>query len=243
MALAAALAGCGGMDETYKEFRGDGPIVYLAKFPENSVQVLPGKRRLKMLFPQITDIRVAKGTITWWSDGANRTQNFDVNPVGSTELIIDTLVDEGSYVFSLTLYDATGVYSSLATTLTGVTYGKTYEASLPNRLLVSAHRDGVKKMTVVFYATDVPPLTATRVEWKINNTTWTDTTIYAYYLDGTIHSPDTLIINNFNSDSLAYSAVFKPTDTFIDEFAIGPKYEREQDQPADEHGNVEKWTD
>jgi hypothetical protein len=241
MALAAVLAGCGGMDETYKAFRGDGPIVYLAKFPENSVRVLPGNRRLKMIFPQITDIRVAKGTITWWSEGANRTQNFEVNPTGTTELIIDTLVDEGSYVFSLTLYDETGAYSSLAATLNGVTYGKTYEDNLSNRKFASANRNGVGTMTIIFYSADVPPLTATRVGWKINNTTWTDTVIYAYDRDGVIVSPDTLRIAKFRSDSLSYSAIFKPEDAFIDEFVVGPTYQKEAEH-KNEYGEQADWT-
>ena len=243
MALAAvALAGCGGMDETYKALRGDGPILYLGKFPENSIQVFSGKKRLRMVLPAITDIRVAKGAMTWWSDGANRTKDFDVNP-DSTEVLIDTLVDEGAYVFSLTLYDATGSYSSLATTINGVTYGDAYEGTLQesNRKLASAHRDGTKKMTITFLSTDVPPLAATRVSWKIKNTTWRDTLIYPYYLDGAIVSPDTLVIRDFSSDSIAYSAIFKPTDTFIDEFVVGPGYATEEGR-KDEYDNPVSWT-
>ncbi|MDR3366670.1 MAG: DUF4998 domain-containing protein [Prevotellaceae bacterium] len=240
---AMVLAGCGGMDETYKEFRGDGPIVYLGKYPSEAIQVLPGKRRLKMIFPPLTDIRVAKGELTWWASGANHTQTFDIAPKETTEVIIDEHVAEGSYVFALKLYDATGKYSSLATTLNGVTYGNTYEELLKNnnRTLVSALRGGTRIMTIIFFPTDVPPLVATRVAWKENNTTWRDTLIYPYSRDGTVFSPDTLKISNFCSDSLAYSAIFKPESTFIDEFVVGPKYEKESDH-KDGFENPADWT-
>jgi hypothetical protein len=227
-ALAAAtLTGCGGMDETYKEFRGDGPIVYLSKFPETSIRMMSGKKRLKMVLPPLTDARIAKGEITWWSTGTDHTQSFDVKTEG-TEVTIDAFVDEGNYVFSLTLYDATGKYSSLPATLNGVTYGDTYESLLTNRQLISAKRNGIGTMEIVFAPVEVPPLAATQVYWKVKGV-WKDTTIYPqdYNGDGSIDSPDKLEIVNFSSDSLAYCAIFKPDTTFIDEdkFVTVRRYE------------------
>jgi hypothetical protein len=242
---ALTLTGCGGMDETYKELRGDGPIVYLGKFPDDAIQVSSGKERLKIALPPVTDIRVATGKLTWWSDGADHAKAFDVDPAG-TEIIVDEHVPDGSYVFLLTLYDATDAYSSLATTINGVTYGKTYEAvqSGNNRVLDSVSRNvTTKRMYIRFYPADAPPLYATRVRWKENNNSaaWRDTLIGCYRKDGKTFSIDELVIPNFRSDSLAYSAILKPDTAFIDEFEIGPRYEREADH-KDQYGEDADWT-
>ncbi|MDR3187623.1 MAG: DUF4998 domain-containing protein [Prevotellaceae bacterium] len=237
---AVALAGCGSMDETYREFRGDGPIVYLAKYPQGSIEVLSGKSRLKMVLPPVTDIRVKKASLAWWADGANRTQTFSVD-LNGMEVTVDTFVNEGSYVFSLTLYDETGKYSSLPVTLNGVTYGETYASLLNNRTLAGKpHRDGTSTMTIVFLPADAPPLVATRVGWKIQNTRWTDTVIYPHF-DGSLILPDTLKIPKFNSDSIYYSAIFKPVETFIDTFMVVRKYEKETDYVKP--GDSNTWSD
>jgi hypothetical protein len=229
-----ALAGCGGMDETYREFRGDGPIVYLAKYPQDSIRILSGNRRLKMVLPPVTDIRVKQGALTWWADGGYYyTKTFDIAGSGQkTEVMIDTLVSEGSYVFSLTLYDETGKYSSLPVTLSGVTYGATYSNLLVNRKIVTLTNDGssgvVGEMMIVFLAADVPPLVATKVGWKVNNTQWRDTLLYPRIVESGILN-DTLKIPKFNSDSIWYNAIFKPVATFIDSFVVARKYEKQTD--------------
>jgi hypothetical protein len=227
--LAVAVVGaCGEMNETYKEFLGDGPIVYLAKYPDNSIVVHSGKKRLKLICPITSDPRVAKGTITWWADGGDQTQNFDVAQGVPTEILIDQHVSEGSYAFTLKLYDATGSYASLNMTVTGETYGDVYESLLSekNRVLASLpERPMTRVLSLYFLPADVPPLYATQVEWKENGAWVRDTMIYPYISNGSQFSGDTVSIPNFYSDSLRYRAIFKPTSTFIDSFVVNPRYE------------------
>jgi hypothetical protein len=231
MIVVAAMGACGGMDETYKEFLGDGPIVYLAKYPDNAIVVHAGKKRLKLICPPTTDPRVAKGSLTWWADGAYQTKEFDVAQGASTEILVDEHVDEGNYAFTIKLYDVTGAYSSLNMTATGETYGDIYEGLLSdqNRVRNYLSRPVDKTLTMCFLPADAPPLYATRVEWKENGEWTRDTMVYPYVFDGYQMSGDTVRIPNFYSDSLRYSAIFKPTSTFLDSFVVGPRYETNPD--------------
>ena len=63
--MLAVVSACGGMDETYKDFIGDKPIVYLARNESDSIKVQNGRERVRMTIPPTMDPRIEYVKVTW----------------------------------------------------------------------------------------------------------------------------------------------------------------------------------
>jgi hypothetical protein len=124
------LAGCEGMDATYKEFLGDGPIIYIGK--ADSVEVFPGRERVLITWQKQNDPR-AKTARIFWNNGTSSTGDVPLTPGSPTSFVVDSL-EQGSCVFNVYLYDSYG-NKSVAVEATGNVYGSNYESTLQSRRL------------------------------------------------------------------------------------------------------------
>src|SRR3546814_2920667 len=68
------VSGCAKQDDTYRQFLDKGEIVYVGK--ADSVQVFPGKNRLKLSWLILADPNVSKAKVFWnnHSDSLEKTE-------------------------------------------------------------------------------------------------------------------------------------------------------------------------
>lgn len=128
--LLVAIMACGGMDETYKDFIGDKPIVYLGRNESDSIKVQYGRERVKITIPPTMDPRIEFLKVTW--NNGTYEKRVPVIYKEPTVFIIDENLSEGMYDFTITNHTEDGLYS-VSASVAGETYGATYESYLRNR--------------------------------------------------------------------------------------------------------------
>lgn len=138
-AILTAFSACGDMNESYKDFIGDMPIVYLGRNNADSIKVQYGRERVKITVPPAMDPRIEFLTATWRN--GEYMKKVPVVYKDTTVFIIDENLPEGMYDFVLTNHTEDGLYS-ISASVVGQTYGKTYESYLRNRNIQKIETDG-----------------------------------------------------------------------------------------------------
>lgn len=205
--LLISLVGCDGMDETYKDLQGDGPIVYLGKLDAEEIFVQAGKNRIKLSWPALYDPRVQHTKITW----ANGTKEKDVAITYGqpTEVLLDNM-DEASYDFVFYNYNDNGLKSVTVSTI-GEVYGDVYEGYLKNRNLANAtYIESTGTLTLNFPVLGDSTIVGTEFKWIENGETKT------LYTDNTADSK--VVIENYKGSHLEYRCKFLPEPNAIDYF-------------------------
>lgn len=203
--LSLIFARCDKMDDPYKEFVENGPIIYMGKLNHDSLIVrAPGKNRLKFSWPAHYDARVKYAEIFW----ANNLKSAKV-PITQgqpTEYIIEDL-EEGSYIFSFFFCDEEG-HKSVSSLLQGDVYGKIYESVLTNCRIKRITLEN-KNLTLVFSQINDDKAEGVNVFWKEGNAM--KNTLIQY--------PDSSItFKNYNGTPINYCGAYKPTNNAIDYF-------------------------
>ncbi|MFV0269217.1 MAG: DUF4998 domain-containing protein [Draconibacterium sp.] len=136
------FAACAEMNDLHQKYLDEGEIIYTGRV--DSVQVMPGKERLKLSWQINADPKITKCKIFW----NNRKDSAIVDPpsnrVGVTLMEKTINLPEGSYVFEFITFD-NEKNSSLSVFKSGDTYGPKYEQTLLSRPITSiiAERDSV----------------------------------------------------------------------------------------------------
>jgi hypothetical protein len=208
------LAGCGPMDETYREFWDDGVIVYPAK--ADSVETYPGDNRIVLSWQLRGDPSIVRAKIYW----NNRTDSLDT-PVTLSGTLVEKIdvqlsnLSEASYAFDIYMFDGKG-NRSVPVSTTGRVYGDVYRKSLLVRYITGAEY-GAGKMTITW---------GNRVD-----ATSVGTEIVYASTDGSQHSifevPDAVstVISDFDynaGNTFAVRSVYLPVPEAIDTFYSAP---------------------
>lgn len=146
--LLAVVSACGGMDESYKDFIGDKPIVYLARNESDSIKVQYGRERVRMTIPPTMDPRIEYVKVTW--NNGMYEKKVPVVYKEPTVFIIDENLPEGMYDFVITNHTEDGLYS-ISASATGETYGATYESYLRNRNIQKIEVDMTTSDMILYF--------------------------------------------------------------------------------------------
>ena len=182
--LTAYTISCSKMDAYKGQYMKDGSITYAGKM--DSVQIHPGRNRVKLTGLFTSDPNIAKYRVFWNS----RQDSVEVavtrtSGVDTAKVIISNL-EEGSQSFEVRTYDKLG-HTSVPTYVLATVYGDNYQASLVNRGVADASRQ-----------TDSSALI-----------TWADITQDAGVLNMEIQYSD----NNNAHDTIIPSVIIKQTTT------------------------------
>jgi len=206
LTFAVMLFSCSPMDE-YKDITGKEEIQYTGKI--DSVKIFSGDERLFITGLFISDPKIVNCRIFW----NLKSDSIDI-PIKRTDGV-DTLKKEISlaeniYNFEIFTYDAAG-NKSVPVSATGKTYGEQYEASISNRLALSANLDSDSiiimwrpiDLTLGPFATEVSYTTSdgksTKKRVAVNET---KTVLKNYKLDSevsysTLYLPEALCLDTF----------------------------------------------
>ena len=209
IAAAWIFHACTPMDDNFKEFIKDGPIVYLTKLNPDDIQIVGERERAVITLPVMKDLRPTKVLIYW----ANRTQSKEF-PVYPTENTVIDLGDlrEGAYIFEFILMDDFG-NRSLTTTKSTDVYGNVYETYLLNRSIASDNILSSGRREITFAKVTDNTMQMTLIEWSQGGMVQTRT------VDT---KTDVLMIDNFNASSFKYRTIYKPGNEDI--FWSPPSY-------------------
>lgn len=213
IAVLLCLTSCGPMDETYKDFIKDGPVLYLSKIQKDSVLVETGWNRAKFTLPLVNDNR-SKKIVVSWSNGKN-SKTAELNPSGKTEVMFDDLW-EGSIIFSCKLEDNDG-NTSLNTDISATIYGEIYQSYLINRPIINQIYDG-NDLRILFSDLSDSTAISASVTWPKNDGTEASR-VFAYdksneikledfegksFKMKTLYRPDSLALDNIWSQERVY---------------------------------------
>ena len=196
------IVSCGPMDETYKDFIKDGPIMYLTRVSGDSLEVHNGWNRVMVSFPIISDGRSSKVAIAL---NQTDTVRYELAKGERTKVYFNDM-REGSVVFSAWLEDDEQ-NKSLTTDFTGTVYGVQYQNYLLNRSIVS------KKMEsgnlIIKYSTLLDSVSvASRLTWSDNGV---EKTKISFYNED---ERDTLY--NFTGTNFTMETLFVPEEGMLD---------------------------
>lgn len=213
MAVIALMASCDGMDEPYKEFIKDGPIIYIGK--ADSLEAFSGHNRIKLTWQMQNDPRGTKACIYW----KDRSESVEVDLDRSQKLLECTINDlqEASYVFEVVIYDKYG-HSSLPAEVMGTVYGDIYANYLNPRSYTKKSGKAVyynkdtKKWEMILNAIRDETLVNTEVVYVDENgeektLSWGDQTAHTLTLEGYVEE-----------NPVKYRSCFLPQKGAIDEF-------------------------
>ena len=129
---------CEKMENTYKEFVGDGETVYLQK--ADSIKTRGGDKRIELSWLIMSDPKVSRYKV-FWNNNRDSVENTFVNNEGVDTLrVMLTDMREDVHSFKIFTYDDKG-NSSVAANAIGRVYGDMYQASLLQRAYKSILRD------------------------------------------------------------------------------------------------------
>lgn len=201
-----AAAACDDMDETMKEFQGDGPIVYLGKI--DSLKVFSGKQQAKLTWAPSSDSRINGATIYW--NNRSGQKEVEWNPSQPFETIVEDL-REGSVVFEIVTTDAHG-NTSVPVTISGNVFGESFETLLDDSATITSGFFDEEKHTI-----DLGLKHSSNFYYKFLKVEYTDS-------EGNKQSvlvekgTETVTLENVSSPEVFYSSVFLPEEGCIDMF-------------------------
>ncbi|GAB3012041.1 hypothetical protein GCM10027051_13500 [Niabella terrae] len=212
--------GCSKMNDSYKEFLGDGPIKYVG-IPD-SVYVHPGYKRIQLTWRKPTDAKV-KGGVIYWNNRSDSAK-VAISPETDTVRIVLTDMAEGEYVFEVFSSDVSGKLS-LSKEVVARVYGDNYAASLLSRPLDTAYYLGKDTL---------------QIDWGgLPDTSIIGTEISYTDKQGVAHSAiigDSIqnsFLYDFNGGIIHYRTIYLPErksiDTFytaLDSVIVGKQVER-----------------
>ncbi len=205
--LLALVSGCKKMDDTYREFIGDGETIYVGK--ADSLKLHGGKNRLQVFWLLISDPKVSGYKVLWNAGRDSLTGNLVKTPDVDTVRLVVNNMEEGSHHFDVYLYDSRG-NSSVKTSAVGKVYGERYRQSLLNRAYRTIKRVGDHLVITWMPAEE----TLKEVVLKYTNSAQEQVThvVPAGVIQDTIR--------NFpRNGEFVYSSVFKPEPDALDVFA------------------------
>ena len=126
---------CDSLEDTYKDYAGDGPIRYIGKCTD--LEVKPGWNRLTVSWTNSPDPVIDKILVTWSKDNDVRECVLDR---GVSEYDI-TGVDDGNYEITVCSVDKDG-NTSLKSTIYGRLHAWCQTIILSRIVLYSSFRDG-----------------------------------------------------------------------------------------------------
>jgi len=191
------VIGCSPMDDTYKDFDKDGPILYLTKIKTDDVLVQGGWYRTQLTISPIKDMRANKVFITW--NNGRDSLRTDLSSAGNTVIMIDNL-REGTFIFTCKLEDSDG-NTSLNTDITAFTYGDEYQSFLNNRAIISK---SVSNSNLTLSFSDLSDSTAVASAFMWNN--GTDNITETFYYD----KSNKIILNNVKSTTFKMKTLYIP---------------------------------
>ncbi len=200
---------CQDMDETYRKYIEDGPIVYLANLPNLSGH--SGYGRAELSWDKLTDPR-AKFVNIYWNNFTDSIVHVTLDPSQGGSIIIDNL-EEGDYAFNVEVRDDLGHYSLKKEILTK-SYGELYKQYLVNRNVDScSYNPETGGLFVKFSALAAPTVIGTNVMWdggstlvpnKKDSLTIPDFKIGTSIVYNTAYLPDTTCIDIVTSENATY---------------------------------------
>jgi len=219
--LAAGIYGCSKMDATYKEFLKDSDALYPGKV--DSVQVFPGRERIKFNVLLSSDPKVKKLKVFW--AGRQESVEFPVSPdeLGHRKELMVAPIPEGDHTFYIITYDGND-NPSVSTEVFSAVYGTSYQSALLSRPVTSAITDGAGTLNIQLGAadisngahateiiyTDTTGNTVTRrLEAAENNTVLDDYQTESIFKYRTLYLPASTAIDTFYT---AYDTVVKVID-------------------------------
>jgi hypothetical protein len=214
------VVACTPMDDKYKQFVDDGPIVYISKLNDEAVKVTGERNRINMSWPKQEDPRGKKAIVYW----ANKTEKFEceVNPALETSFFISPL-NEGSYIFEVIITDNDG-NSSIPISLAGYAYGSIYESYLMNRRVTSSSLPDAEDRKVTSAEVVDMTMVATDFKWLDRNKKEFVASIPATEMTGTLE--------NCRSLSFMYRTLYSP-EGGVDIFYAPWEYYTENTNPKD----------
>jgi hypothetical protein len=215
LTVTLALAGCGPMDETYRDFWADGVKVYPAKAEE--VTAYPGNQRIELHWILRGDPSITRAKIYW----NNRTDSTEA-PVILSGAHIDTIkvrltdMNEAPYAFDIFTFDSKG-NMSIPISAVGNVYGENYRSSLLVRFITGAEYDASGKLTVNWGNRVDATSIGTEIVYK--NTSGSETRLF--------EEPDatTTVIDDLDygtSKSFTVRSAYLPVEVAIDTFYSNP---------------------
>lgn len=121
------LWSCGKMDATYKGFIENGERIYVGK--ADSAIAMSGKGRVLLQWLAIADPKIAQAEVFWNNRTFSKSVSVDKTAGTDTVSVIIDDLPEGEYSFEIVHYDVDGNFS-MASYVSGRSYGSAYEASL-----------------------------------------------------------------------------------------------------------------
>ncbi|MDR1154709.1 MAG: DUF4998 domain-containing protein, partial [Bacteroidales bacterium] len=205
------LAGaCSPMDDNYKDFVNDGPIVYIAKLDETVVTAIGERNRVRFMWPKQSDPRGVRAEIYWSNRQGHHTQPFD--PSVATDFYLEDLA-EASYIFEIYIFDDED-HSSVPTSVTATVYGATWESYLTNRNIIVNRQEGANRK-IVYRENADRTLLYTDFEWKQDG---------ADFSLRVASSDTTSYLNDFKASSFRYQTSYVSEEGGTDLFHSAWQY-------------------
>lgn len=130
--LFIAFMACTKMDHAYKDYLGDGEIIYPG-VPFN-LDVHSGRGRLEIQFTQSGDPNIVKYRITWSNNGKHI--EVPADKVNRIQKVLIPGLAEGDYTFEIVAVDKAGNLSTARSAIiSGRSLGDMYESNLPVRMV------------------------------------------------------------------------------------------------------------
>lgn len=223
--VSLCFTGCSSMDDTYKDFIKDGPILYLSKIQKDSVLVETGWHRAKFTLPVVNDSRSKKIYVSW--NNGKDSKTTELNPSGKTEIMFDDLW-EGSIIFSCRLEDNDD-NTSLYTDISAIIYGEIYQRYLVDRPVIRQIYDG-NDLHILFSNLSDSTTISSSVTWPKNDGTETSHTF-------TYDKSNKITLEGFKGKSFKMKTLYKP-----DSLALDNIWSQEKVYPAEYVLKRSNWT-
>ncbi len=207
-AACCLILGCSKMDGTYKDFIKDGPVIYVGR--PDSLQVHPGRYRLKLSWLIGADPKVRRAKIYW--NNRKDSVNVEINGTMSTDsvnVMFDNM-SEGSYVFEIYTFDDKG-HSSVKTEIIGNVYGENYQKTLLIRPIYLASIVGGDTARIDWGAASYKEAIASEM-------TYTDLSGISHHLVVSSDILNTVLENVEPGVLLTYRTWYLPSPVAVDTF-------------------------